>query len=395
MTKKLYYSNPYLTEWQSKIVNTIEKDHKYFAALEETTFYPHGGGQPCDLGSIDGISVLDVFSEDDVVWHQVERLPEATTVNCHLDWSRRFDHMQQHTGQHLLSAMCLEHFQARTVSFHLGTDYVTIDVDKAEWSKEQLAFLEEEVNKQIYRNRNVTSYFVTNEEAEKLPLVKRPKVTENIRIVEIEGIEYNACGGTHVARTGEIGMIKLFKTEKQKENTRLFFKCGFRALQDFQASLHILDTLATKFNTGRIGILDRFTKWEMERKQLETELEDLKEKNNVYQAQELLANVEDQLLAHIFEDQKSMKEMQYLATKLATENDLLVLFASTTENKLVLAHSGKHPLSCGTFFKEHLASFNGKGGGSDKAAQAGFSSKDELIRFYHFVLEQVGEREQG
>lgn len=388
MIEKLYYTQPYLTTWETRITQTVQKEKDIFVLLEETAFYPHGGGQPCDLGHISGIPVLDVTQEGNQVWHQVERLPETVDVACQLDWTRRFDHMQQHTGQHLLSAVFLEHLQARTVSFHLGTDYVSIDVDLLGLSSEQLALVEGIVNNEIYRNRLVKSYFVSHEELEKLPLVKQPNVTENIRIVEIEGVEYNACGGTHVARTGEIGIIKILKTEKQKEGTRIYFKCGTRAVEEFKNQLHILGSLASAFQTGRENILDRFNKWVDERKQLEAHLAELKENNRAFLAKELLTQAAEGSLTHVFADM-SLKDMQELGTQLATQHSLLVLLASTSEHKVVLIHDGTFALSCGKLMKEHLSAFNGKGGGSDKAAQAGFTSADDALRFFNFVCKQI------
>lgn len=227
------------------------KEDGTYVLLEETAFYPHGGGQPCDEGRINGVAVLDVISEDENVLHKVASPLGEGVVTCEVDWQRRFDHMQQHSGQHLLSAVCRDLYQAMTVSFHLGTDYATIDVEQPELSPLQLATIEREVNQQIYKNRVVSSYFVTEEELAKLPLVKQPKVTENIRIVEIQDVEYNACGGTHVSSTGEIGMIKLLKAEKQKGHTRIYFKCGYRALQEFNDSLKILGNTIHQIQYGK------------------------------------------------------------------------------------------------------------------------------------------------
>ncbi|SEK02124.1 alanyl-tRNA editing protein [Paenibacillus polymyxa] len=387
MATKLYYTAPNLTEWDTHITQSMERDEAFFVMLKETAFYPHGGGQPCDTGTIQGIRVLDVVLEDGDIWHQVERLPEEEKVACQLDWERRFDHMQQHSGQHLLSAICLELLGARTESFHLGQEYATIDVNCSDITSAQLSAIEQEANQQIYNNCSIKSYFVTHEQLKDIPLVKMPKVTENIRIVEIEGIEYNACGGTHVAQTGEIGMIKCLKWEKQKGMARIHFKCGARALQDFNESARILDVLSAKFNTGRKDILTRFEKWEQEHKQLKAQVELLQEENALYQAKELLSAVQGHVLAHVFE-QKSIQEMQQLAAKLTTEHDLLVLFATTAENKIILAHNGTQSVSCGAFLKENLGAFQGKGGGSKQSAQAAFSSRENLLNFFETAQRQ-------
>ncbi|WP_067727664.1 alanyl-tRNA editing protein [Oceanobacillus damuensis] len=388
MTTKLYYTSPKTAEWQTKIKQVRENKNDYYVILEETAFYPHGGGQPCDLGSLNDIAVLDVFLEGNEVVHKLERPPETMNVTCKLDWNRRFDHMQQHSGQHLLSAICRDLFQAKTVSFHLGTEDVTIDVDQSNLTQNQLHMIEHEVNKQIFQNRHLHSYFVTNEQLQSIPLVKQPTVIENIRIVEIEGIEYNACGGTHVSQTGEIGIIKLFKTDKLKDATRIHFKCGYRALNDFNATLEITDVLSDKFNTRRKDILDRFGKWEKEHHELQKRLSELEEQNNSYLEKELLHNVEGNVLAHIFPD-KSLKEMQKTAAKIAAEHQLIVLFATTAENKVLLAHDGSMSLSCGAFYKEHISTYNGKGGGNAKSAQAGFQSSEDALEFFHFAYKRI------
>ncbi|MGQ7887926.1 alanyl-tRNA editing protein [Paenibacillus sp. WC2504] len=387
MSKKLYYDSAYIREWQTTISRVMEREDGYYVLLDETAFYPHGGGQPCDEGHINGVPVLDVISEEENVLHKVASLPGEGIVSCEVNWQRRFDHMQQHSGQHLLSAVCRDLYQAMTVSFHLGTDYATIDVEQPELSPDQLAAIEREVNEQIYKNRTVTSYFVTEEELAKLPLVKQPKVTENIRIVEIQGVEYNACGGTHVSSTGEIGMIKLLKAEKQKGNTRIYFKCGYRALQEFNDSLKILGALSIKFNTGKDEIIDRLEKWEFETKQLQAELAQLKEENDTYVAGELLSQREGNLIVRVFEN-KSLKDLQNLAGKLAVQSDCPVLLATLAENKVVLANNSAS-LSCGVFFKANLAAYQGKGGGSDKIAQAGFPSWDDAAAFLEHAKKQA------
>ena len=250
--------------------------------------------------------------------------------------------------------------------------------------------IENEVNRQIYLNNSIVSYFITEEEVAHLLLVKQPKVTDHIRIVEIKGVEYNACGGTHVSSTGEIGMIKLLKAEKQKGNTRIYFLCGYRALKEFNESQRILGALSSKFNTGKDEIIDRIEKWENEQKQLQAELVALKERNNAYEAQELLSSSDCKLIISVFED-KTLKDLQSLAMKLASESDTPVLLAAVAENKVILADNSSSPISCGAFIKEYVGKYNGKGGGSDIIAQAGFQTWEEAAAFYEFTRQQVHE----
>ncbi|TLS49068.1 hydrolase [Paenibacillus antri] len=384
MTKRLYYDTAYLTEWETRITKTLQREDGWYVALAESAFYPHGGGQPCDYGTIDGIPVLDVISEEDEVLHKVERLPEEAAAVCRIDWRRRFDHMQQHSGQHLLSATCLKLYGAMTVSFHLGADSATIDVERSELSPERLAALEREANEAVFRNLAISSYVVSAEAASRLPLVKPPKVTGDVRIVEIEGIEYNACGGTHVSATGGIGLIKLLRAEKQKGNTRITFKCGFRALEEFNDGAAILGRLSAKFNAGKDAILDRFAKWEEEQRQLQKELAELKEQRDAYVARELLERRDNGAIAVAFEE-KPLKELQGLAGKVAAMTDVPVLLADRAGFKVVLAHGGRFGLACGDFVKEHAGAYRGKGGGSDTLAQAGFARWDEAAAFFEFA----------
>ncbi|WP_433750892.1 alanyl-tRNA editing protein [Paenibacillus amylolyticus] len=390
MTQKIYYDSAYTREWHTTITGKMDKEDGVYIMLAETAFYPHGGGQPCDLGRIDGIAVLDVNIEDGEVWHKLERAPKQTKVQCELDWERRFDHMQQHTGQHLLSAMTLKMAEAMTLSFHLGTEYDTIDVAAPELGANQLTAIEQEVNRQIYRNARINTSWVTAEEAAHIPLVKQPTVTEDIRIVEIEGVEYNACGGTHVSATGEIGIIKLLKTEKVKGGTRIYFKCGTRALNEFTATQHVLNRIMVKLKTSKDELLERIEKMELEQKQLQTELNAVKTTNDAYYAKELLAARQGLVIAQVFEN-KSLKDMQSLATKLTADHEGLVLFASISEAKVVLAQNGQPPeWACGPFFKGNLGAYQGKGGGSETMAQAGFSSSEDALAFYEFTKDQLG-----
>ncbi|WP_340015801.1 alanyl-tRNA editing protein [Paenibacillus sp. FSL K6-1318] len=390
MTQKIYYDSAYTREWHTTITGKVDKEDGVYVTLAETAFYPHGGGQPCDLGQIGGIAVLDVNIEDDDVWHKLERAPEQTEVHCEIDWERRFDHMQQHTGQHLLSAITLKLTEAMTLSFHLGTEVDTIDVAAAELGADQLTAIEQEVNRQIYRNARINTSWVTAEEAAQLPLVKQPTVTEDIRIVEIEGVEYNACGGTHVSATGEIGIIKLLKTEKVKGGTRIYFKCGTRALNEFAATQNVLNSIMVKLKTSKDELLERIEKMEQEQKQLQTELNAVKTTNDAYYAEELLAARQGLVIAQVFED-KSLKDMQSLATKLTADHEGLVLFASISEAKVVLAQNGQPPeWACGPFFKGNLGAYQGKGGGSEKMAQAGFASSEDALAFYEFTKDQLG-----
>lgn len=388
MGNKLFYEDAYIRKWVTSIDKMIEKEGHFLVTLVETAFYPEGGGQPSDSGTIGGIEILDVFAEEETVFHKLPRLPETDEVTCEIDWDRRFDHMQQHSGQHLLSAVCRELYDAKTVSFHLGSDSVSIDIDIEGLSEQQVSEIETQANQYIFENRKIHSYFVTKDELSRLPVVKMPKVTENIRIVETDGIEYNPCGGTHVSATGSIGSIKILKTEKQKGVTRIFFKCGYRALRHFNESLAILSSLSSKFNTGHSDVLSRVEKLEQDYRQVLGEKEKLTEENASNFIRDLLQESKDGFVEFLFED-KSLKELQQLAALMTKEQDLPVLFGTLKDNKILLSHNGSATIHCGQFMKDHLGFFNGKGGGNEKSAQAGFAEKEDMVKFFDFAKQHV------
>lgn len=391
MTKKLYYENPYLTNWTTSVTNIIKKDEFCLITLEQTAFYPEGGGQPSDTGLIDNIKVLDVYQEAGEVYHKLPHPPENTNVECQIDWELRYDHMQQHTGQHLLSAICIEEYDAHTSSFHLGKDTVSIDLSVPDFSNDQLLHIEKQVNKAIYENREIRTYFVSKEQANTLPLRKMPDVEgDEMRIVEIDGIDTSACAGTHVSRTGELGLMKLLKTEKSKGNTRVYFIFGGRALQDYQETHNILTTLANQHSTNREGLIEKITKIETENKQYQREIEELKEKMNQFLAQELIQSHNELIIIQNFED-KSLKELQGIARQINVASNQCVIFTTTLENKLLISHNGSIPVQCGQLFKQELKNFNGKGGGNNTTAQAAFETASDLESFKSFLESKISE----
>ena len=388
LTERLYYSSPFLTKWETEINTMKEENDSYLVTLKATAFYPEGGGQPADLGFIDGIEVIDVIERDDEIYHILPHPPTNSTVTCEIDWDRRLDHTQQHTGQHLLSAVCIELYDAHTVSFHLGTDSVTIDLAVPDLSEEQLKLIESRVNQYIYDNIPLVKYVVGEDQLSSLPLRKIPDVTDEIRIVEIKGIDTSACCGTHVMRTGELGLIKLLKTEKQKGNVRLHFKCGKRALLDYHASHSLLTQIANKFSTNRSNILETISKLENDNKHLQKEIDSLKEQNDQFFAQELLVENQEKVIIHMSLE-RGFKEIQSLSKQLTNLTDRVIMLASLSEKRLLISHNGSHSLHCGQLFKEHLSNYGGKGGGNATSAQAGFTSTDDLNEFIAFLKQEV------
>src|SRR5687768_13061027 len=233
---RLYYTDSYLVEFDAVVREVHLQGDRWKVVLDRTAFYPTSGGQPFDTGTIGEAIVLDVFDQEDgTIGHLIDRELETNTrVRGHVDWNRRFDHMQQHTGQHLLSAAFDREAGAKTVSFHLGTVASTIDLDK-ELQADQIARVEDVVNKVLWEDREVCVKFVTASEAAKLPLRKEPAREGDLRIIDIKDYDLSACGGTHVRRTGAIGVIAISGVERFKGGLRVEFVCGGRALRAFRS----------------------------------------------------------------------------------------------------------------------------------------------------------------
>jgi alanyl-tRNA synthetase len=242
MTTRLYYTDSYLTTFDARVLERAEGGHRIY--LDRTAFYPTSGGQPFDTGAIAGVAVVDVIDEGERVAHVLtEALPEsATAVTAAIEWTRRFDHMQQHTGQHLLSAVLAELFSRQTVSVHFGAESSSLDLDAESISRDEVAAAERRANELVFENRPVIVSFEEGTMA--AGLRKASARAGTLRIVSIDGVDRSACGGTHVRATGEIGPVLLRRLDRVKRQVRLEFLCGLRAVRRARADFDILSRLA-------------------------------------------------------------------------------------------------------------------------------------------------------
>ena len=250
ITERLYFADPYLTRFSARVVAREQRDQRPAVALDQSAFYPEGGGQPADTGTLSGAKVLDVQVEDGVIWHMLDQALEADLVQGAIDWARRFDHMQQHHGQHLLSAAFERLYELRTMSFHLGTGASTIDLAATELTPAQAAAAEDLTNQVIWEDRPILARFVTAEELAQLPLRKPPTVAGPVRIVSVPDFDHSACGGTHPRATGGVGLLHLRRWERRGDVTRVEFLCGGRALRDLRWKNAALGRLATVLSVG-------------------------------------------------------------------------------------------------------------------------------------------------
>ena len=270
MTERAYYKDPYRKEWEAMILRRARRGDRIGLVLDQTYFYPGGGGQPADKGWIGGKPLLEITEEDDI-YHWVAADPGEGPVACVLDWNRRMDLMQQHTGQHILSAAFESELNAATVSFHLADAGMDIDLDITDLSEEDVRRVECEANRVVLNDVPVGIHTFEPGQPIHLPLRKPPAVSGTVRIVAGEGVDYSPCGGTHCRRTGEVGQIKILRAERRGQETRIHFLCGWRALEDYGRKHAIVSALAGRFSVGEAELADSVTRLEEEAKTLRRE----------------------------------------------------------------------------------------------------------------------------
>lgn len=402
MTEKLFYEDAYKTSFDACIVDVgTDEAGRNFVVLDRTVFYPEGGGQPFDTGWISGERVLDVQTVDGVIRHYLEKEPELKggQVQGQIDWERRYDHMQQHAGQHILSAAFEELFGLKTTSFHLGEETVTIDLEADSLTEEMLEQAEKKANQIMLENRPIEIKWMTLEEARRYPLRKQPAVEEDIRLVIIPEFDYSGCGGTHPRHTGEVMAVKLLKWERQRQQARLEFVCGWRVLKQLGQKQTVLRELSRLLNSPQPKMAEAAAQLLGEKKALQTALEEVKEELLNYEAQELLMQVIQkkgyQLLVQVFQ-QRPIQELQKLA-RLAVEKEAtaVVLFVAENGEKLQLTAASGHQAGQVDLKQAAAAVFpliKGKGGGQPRFIQGGgqrVMSGMELAEKFEHALEEA------
>jgi len=279
--RKRFYDDPHLARLATSVVAAEAKDGRFRVRLEETIFYPEGGGQPADHGSIGDAAVLDVLSEGAAVWHEVDRAVAVGPVAIALDERRRFDHCQQHTAQHLLTAVLLDRHARPTTSFHLGAAVTAIEVAGPVPSKPELRGFEREVNAHLREDRAVTTRWVAPEDLAALPVRSRGLPAGHggpVRLVEIEGLDLNTCGGTHVARLAEIQAIEILDAEAARGGSRIHFLAGGRLFADLDRRRDLEDELRARFGTAPEEFPSVLDTREAERRRLARRVDDMEDR---------------------------------------------------------------------------------------------------------------------
>jgi alanyl-tRNA synthetase len=375
-SERLYYMDAYLVEFDAVVRDVVQRDDRWKVTLDRTAFYPTSGGQPFDTGTIGEANVLDVFEQEDgTIGHLVDRQLETNSrVRGHVDWSRRFDHMQQHTGQHLLSAAFEREAGAKTVSFHLGTSASTIDLDK-ELPADQIARVEDAANGVLWEDREVCVKFITANEAAKLPLRKEPVREGELRIVEIKDYDLSACGGTHVNRTGAIGVIAIAGVERFKGGLRVEFVCGGRAVRTFRALKNSVSGSVRLLSVLPDELPSAIEKLQAAGRSQQKSQEGLYERLAAHEAASLASSGEKVGAVNVVAaavsgwDANGLKKLaSSIAVKPAT---VAVLITTESPTLIVVSRSQDVALDTGVLLKSLIDRFGGRGGGKGTMAQGG------------------------
>ena len=372
MTRLLYHEDSSIRQFQGTVLQILERDGAIWAELDQTAFYPGGGGQPPDRGRLGSVVVTDTREEDGRVWHRTEgALVSGDRVQGILDWARRFDHMQQHTGHHILSQAFLEVASAEPRSFHLGEAEVSIDVAHPGPDQDLVRRVEERANEVVWEDRGVVVHEVPREEVGRFPLRKLPTVPGIVRVVEVTGFDWSACGGTHVGRSGQVGVITILSTEKYKGGTRVAFLCGGRSLRRQRERMLLLRELSLAFTAGESDLPRAVARLREERDRLDRRMKTLLQVELEREAASLVdaapRGALGPVVARHFPDREP-SEIGTLAALVAARGGIALLAAGAdTPRAHFSAPAGT--IAVGDLPVGLCREYGGKGGGRPECAQ--------------------------
>ncbi|HYN09351.1 MAG TPA: alanyl-tRNA editing protein [Vicinamibacterales bacterium] len=386
-TTRLYYTDALLREFDATVVSSEGADGQVTVVLDQTAFYPTSGGQPFDRGRLGAHQVLDVIDDEAGTIRHVVDGPIAAGERVHgtIDWPRRLDHMQQHTGQHVLSAAFDRLCSVRTVSFHLGAETATIDLAR-EVSAAEIARAEAEANRVVWENRPVTVRFATEEEASRLPLRKEPVRSGTLRLVDVTEFDLSACGGTHVPATGMIGVIAIAGWERFKGASRVAFVCGGRALRGYGQLRDAMTAATRALSVSPADVAAAIERMQADAKDLGRTIRRLQDDVAASRAATLRAGATDiggrrGVLRH--EPGWDAAGLKTLASAIVSEpGTIAILIGDGTPAPVVVARSADVDLDAAAWMKQAAAALGGRGGGRPELAQGGLGvSPDRILTF--------------
>ena len=379
-TRRLYFEDAYLTAFEARVVERMTRDGRPAVVLDATAFYPESGGQPPDRGILNGRQVVDVQEDGGRIVHILDGEMPGESARGTVDWPRRFDHMQQHTGQHILSQAFLETRNGETRSFHLGPDVSTLEIGLRTVDEAEVEEVERAANRVVFEDREVKAYFVPQERIHEVPLRRPPKVSGLIRVVEVAGFDYSACGGTHVRRTGEIGLIKVIGWERIRDNIRFTFVCGGRALADYAAKTRGLRRIAGAFSAQEKDAAGAVEKTVADLKDARQRIRRMAETLAAAEARELVARAAGPVMTLHLAD-RTLEEARFLALRVIRSGDFVALCGVTVGERghLLLAAAEGLGLDMRKLVPVVSATVAAKGGGSPSLVEMVTSEPSRLV----------------
>jgi alanyl-tRNA synthetase len=378
MTHRLYYTDSYVREFEAAVTGRSDDSRRIY--LDRTAFYPTSGGQPFDTGQLSGIAVIDVIDEGERVAHVLADPLFADRVVGRIDWPRRFDHMQQHTGQHLLSAVLADQVGTATIAVHFGRESSTLDLEAASLTPAQVAEAEERANQLVVENRPVVVSF---EEAGSAAGLRKSSDREGtLRIISIEDLDRSACGGTHVRATGEIGAILIRKTERLRKGTRVEFLCGGRAIRQARADYSLLSQLAAEVTASADELPRLLARQREELKQASALNRELEREVDICRARELYAAAAPGRTGirrvTVSGDGSSIEALRGLAQAFTRLPMAVFIGAVPSPPAVLLGTSADTGIDAAGVLKSLLVSVGGRGGGSARVAQGIVPGRQQL-----------------
>jgi alanyl-tRNA synthetase len=397
-TERLYYQDSHLIEFEARVVANSERVSGWTAVtLDRTAFYPTGGGQPSDTGTLNGLRVVECIDDAEGVLHVIQgRAPEVgATVKGRIDWLRRLDHLQQHTGQHIFSQAFVKLFNAPTRSFRVLAASCEIDVDLENPTNEIIERAVELANNVIWENRLITIRQVTSQEASELPLRKESARDGDLRLIEIEGFDLTACGGTHAYQTGEVGMIAVRSWERARGLTRIEFIAGMRALADYRCANQSARAVAGLFSAGRAEAPELAAHMIEENKQLHRRVRNLEEIAARVEAEDLLLRATTtpdnvRIVNEVF-DNRDAESLKQLAMALISHSHSVALLGSRDKEtaRLVFARSADASGDMNALMRDACTLLDGRGGGKPDLAQGGGKNVEKLRDAIEIAAKQI------
>lgn len=423
MTDRLYYRDSFLREFEANVVSCEREGDRWKVILDRTAFYPTSGGQPHDLGRLGDAQVLEVVDavpevagtsvvspvtdKQEVVHYTSAELP-AGPVRGKIDWDRRSDHMQQHTAQHLLSAAFIELFEFQTKSFHLGRLTSTIDLDAPAILPHHLEEAERRTNELIFEDREVVVRFGTAQELAEAGIRKKVEREGVLRAIEIEGFDRQPCGGTHLARTGQAGLLLIRRLERRRELSRIEYVAGYRALAAARSDFSILSQAAATMTCAPAEVPAGILKWSEERRASQSSTKKMEERLAQHQAREMLAqpataetrgsSTSPRVISAVLDD-ATANFVGLLAAKLVAEANVIGLLASRAGGNVVFAQtksssadSSSKAVDMGQLLRETIQEFGGKGGGNKDFAQGSIPHAGEAPKLIQRALDLLSSK---